>query len=112
MFPSGGRPRRRRREERTIAAMIRLYCRNRHDGASDLCGECAALLDYARQRLVHCRYGVDKPTCARCPVHCYKPVLREQIRAVMRYSGPRMAPRHPVLAAAHLLERRRAPAGE
>jgi hypothetical protein len=45
-------------------------------------------------------------------VHCYKPAMREQIRVVMRYSGPRMAQRHPLLAAAHLLDRRKAPAEE
>jgi hypothetical protein len=55
----------------------------------------------------HCPLIEDKPTCASCPVHCYKPVMRERIRAVMRYAGPRMLRRHPVLAILHLLERRR-----
>jgi predicted amidophosphoribosyltransferase len=105
-------PRRLRREERTIAAMVGLYCRDHHAGGDALCEECTALLDYARKRLAHCRYGVDKPTCAHCPGHCYKPAMREQIRVVMRYSGPRMAQRHPLLAAAHLLDRRKAPAEE
>ena len=49
-------------------------------------------------RLAKCPYQEDKTTCAKCPVHCYKPSRREQIRAVMRYAGPRMLLRHPRLA--------------
>jgi hypothetical protein len=33
--------------------------------------------------------------------------MRQQIRAVMRYSGPRMIIRHPMLALAHLVDTRR-----
>ncbi len=39
-----------------------------------------------------------KTFCANCKVHCYKPQMREQIRQVMRFSGPRMLLYHPVLA--------------
>ena len=102
------------REERTLGVMIALYCRDHHAqrpraGAPHerLCDECAALLDYARRRLSACRYGAGKPTCANCTTHCYRPAMREQIKQVMRYSGPRMLGRHPVLAVAHLLEGRR-----
>jgi len=72
-----------------------------------LCEECSALLAYARARLARCPYGVDKPTCAKCTTHCYKPAMREQVRAVMRYAGPRMVKEHPLLAAAHLTDGRR-----
>lgn len=98
------------RERKTVEAMIRLSCRSRH-GGRDLCPTCEELLAYAGKRLEACPYGKDKPTCARCPVHCYKPSMREQIRDVMRFSGPRMVWRHPVLAAFHLVDgRRKAPA--
>jgi hypothetical protein len=109
-------PRRLVREEKTVAAMIALYCRDHHAGgpagqAGDgLCPECAELLDYARLRLEKCRYGADKPTCANCKTHCYRPAMREQARVVMRYSGPRMLMRHPVLAVAHLVDGRKSPA--
>jgi hypothetical protein len=33
--------------------------------------------------------------------------MREQVRAVMRYAGPRMVKEHPLLAAAHLTDGRR-----
>ncbi len=114
---TSGAPRRLAREEKTIAAMIALYCRDHHeaeagDASAGLCPECAELLEYARVRLEKCRYGADKPTCANCETHCYKPVMRARVREVMRYSGPRMLRRHPVLAAAHLVDRRKTPGGE
>lgn len=67
-----------------------------------LCSQCQSLLDYAHKRLEHCKYGEDKPSCTRCPVHCYKPAMREQIRQVMRYSGPRMLLHDPIMAIRHL----------
>ena len=108
-------PRRLAREERTIAEMIAMYCRDHHgeEASRDpdgLCPDCAELMLYARLRLQQCRYGADKPTCAACPTHCYKPAMRERVREVMRYSGPRMIKAHPVLAVAHLVDgRRKAP---
>jgi hypothetical protein len=100
------------RELRTIDAMIRLYCRDQHRpvdgrGAQALCAECQELLDYARARLERCPFQEDKTTCAKCPVHCYRPAMRERIRVVMRYAGPRMLLRHPLLAVRHLLDGRR-----
>jgi hypothetical protein len=97
--------------------MIALYCRDHHAGApaaargDGLCAECAELLDYARLRLERCRYGAAKPACAGCETHCYKPTMRERVRMVMRYSGPRMLRQHPVLAVAHLADRRKTPEG-
>lgn len=69
---------------------------------SPLCPQCQALLDYAHKRLDHCKFGEDKPSCTRCHVHCYKPAMREQIRQVMRYSGPRMLLHDPIMAIRHL----------
>ena len=76
--------------------------------ASDgLCAECATLLHYATRRLDRCVFGDDKPTCAKCKVHCYSRPMRERIAEVMRFAGPRMVWRHPVLALAHLRDGRR-----
>ncbi len=93
-----------RRERKTIDCMIRLYCRLNHKQADGLCAECIDLQDYTHSRLEHCPYQPDKPTCAKCPVHCYNARRREQIRVVMRYAGPRMMIYHPWLALRHLLD--------
>jgi hypothetical protein len=86
--------------------MVRIFC-GAHHGGSQLCPECAALLAYAEYRLERCPFQGDKPTCAACPVHCYRPAQRQRIRQVMRFSGPRMLWRHPYLALRHLLDGRR-----
>jgi hypothetical protein len=91
------------REWQTISAMIHLHCQDRH-GRPELCPDCRELLAYAARRLERCRFGADKPTCARCPVHCYQPTRREQIKVVMRYAGPRMLWRHPFLSLTHWLD--------
>lgn len=94
------------REGKTIAVMLGMYCRDQH-GGKELCAECQELLTYARQRLEKCPFQEGKTTCAKCPVHCYKPAMRERVRTVMRYSGPRMTYRHPMMAIQHLIDGRR-----
>ena len=97
-----------RRERSTIRAMISIYCRDLHGGsAAGLCADCAALQGYALLRLDKCTFQQDKPTCVKCPVHCYKKDMREKVRVVMRYAGPKMLLRHPVLAVRHLIDGRR-----
>jgi hypothetical protein len=97
-------PARLRREMRTIAAMIRLYCKKNHPHQGGMCRECQALLDYAANRLERCPFRGNKPTCARCPIHCYQPERRAQIRQVMRFAGPWMAIYHPYLMLRHYLD--------
>lgn len=89
------------REKKTIAAMINIYCGSHHDDRTVPCAECSKLLDYAYCRLDRCPFGEEKNTCNECPVHCYRRDRREQIREVMRFAGPRMLLRHPILALFH-----------
>ena len=89
------------REKRTVAAMIGIYCRAHHGTNTLLCGKCDRLLDYAFCRLDRCPFGAKKTPCAQCPVHCYGPTMRSRIQEVMRYAGPRMLVRHPILALLH-----------
>jgi hypothetical protein len=92
------------RERRTVEAMIRLFCRDTHKG-EELCAACSELLAYADERLANCPFGDEKPKCSHCEVHCYRPEMRERITEVMRYAGPRMPLRHPVMALHHILKR-------
>lgn len=92
------------REKRTVSAMIVMYCRAHHSESQGLCAECSKLRDYALARLDRCPFAGEKPTCARCPIHCYKPDMKAAIRGVMRYSGPRMLWRHPLLAMMHQID--------
>lgn len=101
--------RRQKREARTVEAMIRRFCHDHHKTTQGLCAECEELLAYAHRRLARCPFQERKTTCAKCPVHCYTPAMRERIREVMRYSGPRMLLSHPLMAIRHLIDGLRKP---
>lgn len=87
-----------------VTQMIALFCKKKHgtDGKS-LCPACAALAAYARERSDRCPFMESKTFCSNCKVHCYRPDMREQIRQVMRFSGPRMMFHHPVAAIRHVV---------
>lgn len=109
-FAADKRFARRARELKTMQVMVLMYCRahgHERQASAPLCGDCGALSEYASRRLERCVFGDAKPACANCLVHCYKADRREQIRAVMRWAGPRMMLRHPVMAIAHLIAERR-----
>ena len=94
----------REREKEIVTLMIRMYCRKNHGTKKNLCPECQALSDYAMLRSDKCPFMETKTFCSNCKVHCYKPEVREKIRAVMRFSGPRMIFSHPIMAMRHVLE--------
>lgn len=88
-------------EKRTIRAMIVIYCRSRHSPEEGICLDCREMFDYACARLDRCPAGGGKSTCAQCSTHCYRPEMRARVKEVMRFAGPRMAYRHPILALQH-----------
>lgn len=94
----------REKEKELVSQMIALYCRKQHGNRRSLCTECAELDSYARQRSDKCPFMETKTFCSNCKVHCYKPVMREKIREVMRFSGPRMMFSHPITAVRHVVE--------
>ncbi len=106
--------RRREREKRTISNMVAIYCAGNHSAAERtetsfsgeaICPACKAIDDYCVLRTERCRSMERKTNCEECGNHCYAPSQREQIRAVMRYAGPRMLTRHPIAAIRHLLKK-------
>ena len=93
------------KEKKTIAIMIQIFCSAHHGtGRKLLCKACTELLDYAQERLNKCPYGENKGACSKCKIHCYKPDMRKNITEVMRFAGPKMATKHPLLAIDHLLK--------
>ena len=125
-------------EKKTVRQLLEIYCHGKNHVSKGLCEECSALLDYAYQRLDHCKFGEPtnvsvpwegnrrgerpepslfglwiarrrktvgqkKPTCKKCPIHCYKPDMKEKMREAMRYAGPRMMWHHPIAAIRHLI---------
>lgn len=101
----------REKEKRIIELMINLYCSGNHrkeqrgdKSRQGLCNECGDLLMYAKERIDKCPFAETKTFCSSCKVHCYKPHMREQIRRVMKYAGPRMMLYHPILAVKHVAD--------
>lgn len=94
----------REREKEIVSQMIYLYCKRNHGVKKGLCRECEELAAYARQRSDCCPFMETKTFCSNCRVHCYKPLMRDKIRQVMRFSGPRMIFTHPVMAVRHVIE--------
>ena len=92
------------REKETVSQMISIYCKKKHGTRQGLCPDCAALEEYARLRSDKCPFMETKTFCSNCKIHCYKQDMREKIREVMRFSGPRMLFVHPIMAIRHVIE--------
>ena len=93
-----------KKEKRTVEFMIRLYCRKKEKN-DELCDTCKALIDYAHNRLEQCPFGEQKGTCKHCKIHCYKPEMRERIRMIMKYIGPRMIIYAPLQVLKHFFKK-------
>ncbi|ADD68787.1 conserved hypothetical protein [Denitrovibrio acetiphilus DSM 12809] len=80
------------KDAEVIKAFIKVYCRENHlkcGAAADeggLCTDCRELHDYSLKRNRSCPLD-PKPSCKKCPVHCYKPEMRGRIKEVMKFSG-------------------------
>lgn len=98
------------REKKTIDAMVHIYCKSHHDTQKgELCPECSTFMDYAKTRLDKCPFQEKKSTCGKCLIHCYQSSMKEQVKIVMRYAGPRMLRHHPGLAMHHIVDGFRKP---
>ena len=81
------------REKMTIQRMIALYQRRSPEAQADD-AHYQALNAYADKRLDKCVFGENKPAC-------------KEMKQIMRWAGPRMLWRHPILTVRHLLDDRR-----
>ena len=98
------------REKKTIDAMVHLYCKGQHETKGNkLCPECTEFLSYAFIQLDKCPFQEEKSTCGKCLVHCYQPQMREKVKIIMGYSGPRMLFHSPGLALRHVFDGRKKP---
>lgn len=103
-----------------VSQMIALWCRAHHSEVASvhsadaprirlgmrsvtLCPDCAELNAYATARIAACPHMETKTFCSACPAHCYRPAMRERIRSVMRWSGPRMIRYRPIAAIKHAI---------
>lgn len=92
------------KEKKLIPVMIKKYCRGNHKTKKEVCPSCKELTEYALYRLDKCPFKVNKKFCSFCKIHCYKDDMREEIKRVMKYSGPRMLLTHPIFAMSHVFQ--------
>ena len=55
------------RERKTFAVMLTMYCHDCHGTPKGLCAACEQLQAYALERLSHCPFQAEKPTCLKVP---------------------------------------------
>lgn len=88
-------------KKKVVQIMVSAYCKGVHKSEA-LCSSCSELLDYANDRISCCN---KNNTCDTCKTHCYKMEMRNRIVEVMKYSGPRMIYKHPILVIKHMINR-------
>lgn len=105
----------RAKEMETLKIMIAIYCDGNHQGKKGwhllsghpeirkLCPKCQELATFALSRTAACPHMATKTFCSACKTPCYPNDRRDQIRKVMRYSGPRMIFHMPLKALKHAL---------
>ena len=92
------------KQKYVIQKMIELFCKKNHKSQKAFCNECYELLNYANKRLDNCTFGNEKPNCNNCTIHCYKPDMKEKIKKIMKFSGPRMLIYNPKLVIEHFFD--------
>lgn len=94
-----------KREKNTIRVMIQMYCNAHHNTSKgELCDQCNDILNYSYKRIEKCVFKNKKPACQTCPIHCFRIDYKQNIRKIMRYSGPRMLLRHPIKTILHYID--------
>lgn len=91
------------KEKEIVRLMIFKYCKGHKHGRSP-CANCSELLAYVENKVEKCPFKESKTYCSNCEICCYKPSMRTRIKAVMRYSGPRMFFSHPILTLDHVYQ--------
>lgn len=90
--------------KKVVSKMIDMYCKGHNHSVVTPCGECQDLKDYVYGKIEACPFVEKKIFCSSCKIHCYNTEMKNNIKDVMRYSGPRIVFYHPILCIKHALE--------
>jgi len=82
---------------KVLSILFKMYCRKKHNSASDLCGTCSELLEYSLQRQKSCPKLPGKPICYKCKISCFAKEKKILIKEVMRFGRLRFIFIHPIL---------------
>jgi len=92
------------RERDSISKMITIYCNKHHNSGQNLCEDCTIISEYASKSISLCPYGAVKPVCGKCPSNCFRGDMHGKMVKIMRFAGPRMLYKHPILTVRHILD--------
>lgn len=95
--------RKREKEKKIVKLMILLYCKD-HKHLESPCESFSELIEYVNMRIDTCPFTETKTYCSNCKVHCYKKDMRDKIKEVMRYAGPRIIFSHPMITIDHMYQ--------
>lgn len=91
------------KEKNIVKLMIMKYCKGQKH-SSIPCENCSGLIEYVEKKLDLCPFMETKTYCSNCKIHCYSPNMREHIKEIMRYSGPRMIFSNPIITIDHIYQ--------
>ena len=89
-------------EYKIIKQMVRVYCEKNHHTKDYLCEDCQKLVEYSQLRIINCPHKENKKFCSGCKTHCYKKEMKQKIKTVMKFSGPRMILYNPLIVIKHM----------
>lgn len=94
------------KEKDIVKTMIAMYSKGHDKVPFDENKEMQNLYAYCQLKLSKCPFKDKKKFCSNCTIHCYEITRRNQIKKVMKYSGPRMIFKHPILLIKHCLQKK------
>jgi len=89
-------------EKKIFEKMVLIYCKKKHKYDS-ACMDCREIIKYGHNKINNCIHGKEKPFCSKCTVHCYEKNIKEKVKDIMIFSGPRIFFYHPIVSLKHFL---------
>ncbi len=83
-------------KKQLIHEMITIFCAAKHHRVGN-CQTCSRLEEYANMKIDRCPPGDSGISCSSCRVHCYGESERSLIKEVMKYAGPGIFLKSPLL---------------
>ena len=88
--------------------MIKIFCKGNHpddnsNNSSNLCNMCHDMEKYIHNRIDYCKQ--NNFFCAYCDNKCHPMDKSDYLKKIMRYSGPRILKKYPIMSIKHFLKK-------
>lgn len=87
--------------------MIKIFCKSNHSddntyNCNNLCNKCYDMQKYMHYRIDHCK---QNNFCAYCGTKCHPKDKSDYMKKIMRYSGPRIFKKYPIISIKHFIKK-------